>query len=292
MPPVTDLSIIVVTYNSARHIGACLTSLQRAVEGINAEIVVADNASADGTASAVRAAFPGVTVIEMPENRGFAAGINAGLNASSGRYVAWINPDTEVVEGRFADVVAWLDANEDAGIAGLRLLDAEGNVEPSDRGFPGFHSALGHRYSLLTRLWPGNPFSKKYLRTHTVREGIARADWVSGAGLVHRRSLAESLGGLDEGFFMYCEDVDFCYRASLAGSGTCYVPLVTLRHEIGASSSTVKPAMIRARHASLWRYYKKHFRRNPLKDSAAYLGIFTRARWLLMYDALGGRRVK
>jgi GT2 family glycosyltransferase len=289
---VTDLSIVVVTYNSARHIGACLASLQRAVSGIAAEIVVVDNASSDGTPAAVRVRFPGVTVIELPANRGFAAGINSGVKASTGRYIAWINPDTEVVDGQFADVVAWLDAHESVGIAGLRLLDADGNVEPSDRGFPGFHAALGHRYSLLTRIWPGNPFSKKYLRTHTGRDGVAHADWVSGAGLVHRRSLAGALGGLDEGFFMYCEDVDFCYRASLIGSGTRYLPLVTLRHEIGASSSAVKPAMIRARHASLWRYYKKHFRRNPLKDAAAYVGIFTRARWLLMYDALGGRRVK
>lgn len=284
--------MLIVTYNSARHIEACLATLARAAEGLAAEIVVIDNDSRDGTAALVRERFPSAKVIVMPSNRGFAAGINAGLAASSGRYVAWINPDTEAVDGRFADVVAWLDAHPGVGIAGLRLLDAAGRVEPSDRGFPGFHSALGHRYSILTRVWPGNPFSKKYLRTGSDRDGVARADWVSGAGLVHRRALSDRLGGLDEAFFMYCEDVDFCYRASLAGSETRYLPLVTLRHEIGASSSTVKPAMIRARHASLWHYYRKHFRRNPLKDAAAYLGIFARCRLLLLTDALGARRVK
>ena len=287
-----DLSIIIVTYNSSGHIAACLASLGRALDGIRAEIVVVDNASSDGTAAAVRAGFPAVRVIELPRNGGFAAGINAGLAATNGRYAAWINPDTEVVDGQFAEIVRWLDAHPAVGIAGLKLLDAYGGIEPSDRGFPGFHSALGHRYSLLTRVWPGNPYSKRYLRTHTDRDGVAEADWVSGAALVHRRTLSESLGGLDEGFFMYCEDVDFCYRASLAGAATRYLPFVTLRHEIGASSSTVKPAMIRARHESLWRYYRKHFRRNPLKDAAAYAGIFTRCRWLLLYDALGGRRVK
>jgi GT2 family glycosyltransferase len=289
---VIDLSILIVTYNSAGQIGACLASLPPALEGLQAEVIVVDNASSDGTAAAVRRRFPHVAVIERPVNGGFAAGINAGLAASAGRYVAWINPDTEVVEGRFADAVAWLDAHPSVGIAGLRMIDQAGRVEPSARGFPGFHSALGHRYSLLTRVWPGNPFSKRYLRTGEDRDGVAAADWVSGAALVHRRALAEQLGGLDEQFFMYCEDVDFCYRAAKAGSAARYLPAVTLRHEIGASSRAVKPAMIRARHESLWRYYRKHFRRNPVKDAAAWMGIFTRARWLLIYDALGGRRVK
>lgn len=287
-----DLSIIIVTYNSAAQIEACVASLAPALDGVAAEVIVVDNASADGTAARVRQRFPHVRVIARARNAGFAGGINAGLAVARGRYVAWINPDTEVVDGRFAGVVAWLDAHLDTAIAGLKLVDAQGRIEPSARGFPGFHSALGHRYSLLTRLWPGNPFSKRYLGTEADRDGVTRADWVSGAALVHRRQLAADLGGLDEGFFMYCEDVDFCYRATLGGRAVRYLPFVTLRHEIGASSGAVKPAMIRARHESLWRYYRKHFRRNPLKDAAAYAGIFTRCRWLLLYDALGGRRVK
>jgi GT2 family glycosyltransferase len=288
---VIDLSIIVVTFNSARHIAACLASLGPALDGLRAEIIVVDNASTDGTVAAIRG-LADVRVIAMPANRGFAAGVNGGLRAATGRYVAWINPDTEIVGGRFADVVSWLDAHPTVGIAGLKLLDTAGHVEPSDRGFPGFHSALGHRYSLLTRVWPGNPFSRRYLRTGADRDGVRPADWVSGAALVHRRALADGLGGLDEGFFMYCEDVDFCYRALQRGSETRYLPLVTLRHEVGASSSAVKPEMIRARHASLWRYYRKHYRRHPVRDALAYAGIFTRCRWLLLYDALGGRRVK
>ena len=286
-----DLSIIVVTFNSGRHIAACLASLRAAFGGVTAEIVVVDNASTDDTLAVVRTQ-PDVRVIAMPANLGFAGGVNAGLKASTGRYAAWINPDTEVVEGTFSDVITWLDAHPAAGVAGLQLVDGEGRVEPSDRGFPGFHSALGHRYSLLTRLWPGNPFSKRYLRTGADRGAIRRADWVSGAALVHRRALASDLGGVDEQFFMYCEDVDFCYRASKRGSETWYVPLVTLRHEIGASAARVKRAMIRARHDSLWRYYRKHYRRHPVRDAAAYAGIFGRCRWLLLYDALGGRRVK
>lgn len=287
-----DLSIVIVTFNSAPHIGACLRSLPAALDGLTAETIVVDNASSDGTAAIVRRECPHVHVVERAVNGGFAAGVNAGLAAARGRYAAWINPDSEVAGGRFADVVAWLDAHPEVGIAGLKLVDAHGRVEPSDRGFPGFHSALGNRYSLLTRVWPGNPFSKRYLRTGGTRDDVRDADWVSGAALVHRRSLAAALGGLDEQFFMYCEDVDFCYRAAKAGSRVRYLPLVTLRHEIGGSSGRVKRAMIDARHDSLWRYYRKHYRRNPLKDAAAYGGIALRRRWLLLYDALGGRRVK
>lgn len=286
-----DLSIVVVTYNSAEHISACLTSLERAIGAIGAEIIVVDNDSKDGTPDVVRR-HAGVTLIESGANLGFAGGINAALAVASGRYVAWINPDAVVVEGRFDQAVRWCDQHPSAGIVGLRLVDAFGQVEPSSRGFPSYHSALGHRYSLLTRVWPGNPFSKRYLRTHADRDGTEIVDWVSGAALMHRRALVEQIDGLDERFFMYCEDVDFCYRATLAGWQVHYLPVVTLRHEIGASSSQVKPAMIRARHESLWRYYKKHFTRNPLKDAVTYAGIFGRARALLIYDRLGGRRIK
>ena len=287
-----DLSIVIVTYNSTAHIAACLTSLLPAMEGVAAEIIVADNQSADGTARLVRDRFPAVRVIETGANLGFAGGVNAGLAAAAGRYVAWINPDTVVRSGRFADVVSWLDAHPAVGIVGLRMIDEHGRAEPSHRGFPGFHSALGHRYSLLTRVWPGNPFSRRYLRTDVSSEGESRADWVSGAALVHRADLGRALGGLDTRFFMYCEDVDFCYRASQSGHEVRYLPLVTLQHEIGGSSRSAKRAMIQARHESLWAYYKKHFARNPVKDALAYTGIFTRCRWLLLSDRLGARRVK
>lgn len=287
-----DLSVVIVTYNSAGHIAACLTSLLPALEGIAAEIIVADNQSLDGTPALVRGKFPSVRVIETGANVGFAGGVNAGLAAAAGRYVAWINPDTVVESGRFADVVSWFDAHSGVGIAGLKLIDEHGRAEPSHRGFPGFHSALGHRYSLLTRVWPGNPFSRRYLRTDVSSEGESRADWVSGAALVHRADLARTLGGLDTRFFMYCEDVDFCYRATLAGHEVRYLPLVTLQHEIGGSSRRSKRAMIRARHDSLWTYYKKHFARNPVKDALAYTGIVTRRQWLLMADFFGQRRVK
>ena len=287
-----DISIIIVTFNSSRHIDACLASLPSSLEALASEVIVVDNASSDGTAGAVRARFPDVRVIDAGGNRGFAGGVNRGLAASSGRYVLWLNPDSQVVSGRFADVVAWLDAHPETGISGLQLVDRDGGVEPSDRGFPSYHSAIGHRYSLLTRVWPSNPFSSRYLRTGGDREEVRDADWVSGAALVHRRDVGERLEGLDEQFFMYCEDVDFCYRARQAGWGTSYLPLVTVRHEIGGSADRVKPAMIRARHASLWKYYRKHFARNPIKDAVTYAGIFGRSAWMLVYDRLGGRRVK
>ncbi len=287
-----DLSIIIVTFDSLRHIDACLASLPPALEGLASEVVVVDNASSDGTADAVRTRFPQVRVIDAGANRGFASGVNTGLASSSGRYVVWLNPDARIVEGRFTDVVEWLDAHPDTGIVGLRLVDEDGRVEPSDRGFPSYHSAIGHRYSVLTRLWPSNPFSARYLRTGGDRDGVRDADWVSGAALAHRREVAARLEGLDEQFFMYCEDVDFCYRARQAGWLTRYVPLVTVRHEIGGSAGRVKPAMIRTRHESLWKYYRKHFARNPIKDAVTYAGIFGRSTWLLVYDRLGGRRVK
>ncbi len=284
-----DLSILIVTFNSAGQIGECLRSLSAEARALATEIVVIDNASSDGTAAVVRAQFPDVRVIELPRNLGFAAGINRGLRATTGRSVLWLNPDGHLVAGRVADVLAWLDTRPDVGIVGGRVLDPSGAVQLSARAFPSYGAVLGARYSILTRLFPGNRFSRHFLRTDSSYSAIEPVDWVSGAFLLHTRALADRLGGLDEGFFMYFEDVNFCYRAWRAGSKVYYHPGMTIQHEIGGSSEGVPMRMLVARHRSLWRWYTKHFRRFWLKDAVVWLGVWTRC-GVLMASRLVGRR--
>ncbi len=271
-----ELSLIIVTYNSRRDIGACLTSAAQALAGLASEICVVDNGSSDGTVALVAAEHPNVILIDARSNLGFAGGVNLGLAHTTGRFVLWLNPDTTWVEGRVADVLQWMDAHPDIGIAGLRMQDADGSIQRSARTFPSYGAVLGARYSLLTRLFPANPFSTKYLRGDLTYQDVALTDWVSGACLLHRRDVSDALGGLDDDFFMYFEDVDFCYRATLAGWKVCFHPGVTFAHRIAASSGPIRFRMLVVRHRSLWRWYTKHFRRMWLKDAVVWCGIWVR----------------
>lgn len=276
-----DLSIIIVTYRSREDIGACLVSAREAIRGLAAEIVVVDNASGDGTPAAARA-HPGVRVLELPGNVGFAAGINRGLAESSGRYVLWMNPDARLVGGSLGDVIAWMDARPDVGVVGGKILDPDGTIQRSARAFPSYGAALGHRYSLLTRWFPRNPFSRQYLRDDASYDIAEPVDWVSGAFLLHRRAVSDALHGLDEQFFMYVEDVDFCLRARHGGWRVFFHPGMVLEHAIGGSSRQVNRRMIVARHRSIWRYYRKHFRRFWPKDAVVGAGIWVRCGGLLV----------
>jgi GT2 family glycosyltransferase len=283
-----DLSIIIVTYRSREDIGACINSLQDATRDVRAEIIVVDNASGDGTVEAARA-HEGVRVVALPENVGFGAGINRGLAEARGRYGLWVNPDARLVDGSLAAVIEWMDAHPQAGVVGGKILDPDGSIQRSARAFPSYGAALGHRYSLLTRWFPGNPFSRRYLREGANPDTIAPVDWVSGAFLMHRREVSDRLCGLDEQFFMYCEDVDFCLRASQAGWTVYFHPGMVLEHAIGGSSRQASRRMIVERHRSIWRYYRKHFRRFWLKDAAVWAGVWGRCSGLLAASVWPGR---
>jgi len=279
-----DVSVLVVSYNSASVLPRCLDSVARQTAGLTLETTVIDNASSDGSADLARAR-PDVRVIANPVNRGFAAAVNQGLGATAGRYVLWLNPDAALVGDGLRALVAYMDAHPTVGIAGPRILDPDGGLQRSARAFPSYDWAVGHRHSLLTRLFPNNPYSRRYLLSDLDPSRPRAVDWVSGAALLHRRALAEGIGGLDETFFMYCEDVDFCLRARRAGWTTAYHPGLVVEHEVAGSTRSRTRAMLVERHRSLWRYYKKHFRRSPFVDPVAWSAIWGRCGLVIAQDA-------
>jgi len=271
-----DISVLIVTYRSRKDIEACLRSVTAALDGLASEVVVIDNASGDGTAE-LAAGHPGVRVLALTENVGFGAGINRGLLATKGRYVLWVNPDGRLIGGSLRQVITWMDTHPDVGIIGGRILDPDGTLQRSARAFPSYGAALGHRYSLLTKWLPSNPWSQRYLRGEATFTDAEPVDWVSGACVLHRRAVSDALRGLDEQFFMYVEDVDFCRRAWDAGWKVYFHPGVVMEHEVGGSSRQVNRPMILARHRSMWRYYIKHFRRFWPKDVLVWCMIWGRA---------------
>jgi hypothetical protein len=283
-----DVSVVIVTYNSLRHIDACLHSLRQHVGGVTYEVIVVDNASADGTADHVRRDHPWASVIARASNGGLSRAVNEGVAASSGTFVMALNPDTRIEHDALAPLAAYLREHPETGVVAPKLLDDDGTLQLSCRSFPGYTTALFGRYSLLTRFVPGNRYSRDYLLSDFDHASTRDVDWVSGAAMMFPRAVFDQLGGWDAGFFMFNEDVDFCKRVREAGLRVVYLPEAVVYHEIGVSKRAPARIVVE-RHKSMWRYYRKHMRGNVAQDlltSAAITG-----RCAVVLGSIGLRRI-
>jgi N-acetylglucosaminyl-diphospho-decaprenol L-rhamnosyltransferase len=254
------LSIVIVAHQSRPHLAGCLRAVYRQADAPSFEIVVVDNASTDGGGGAVRREFPQVAVVTASRNLGFAGGVNLGLRQTKGEHVLLLNPDAELRPGALGTLTAFLEATPDAGLVGPKLINPDGSLQYSCRSFPGRWTAFAHRYALLTRLAPGNVGARRYLLTDWDHASVRAVDWVSGACILARRSVLDQVGGLDEGFFLFAEDVDLCKRVWAAGWKVYYVPDAVAVHHIGISARRDSVRLILARHRSMLRYHHKHFR--------------------------------
>jgi hypothetical protein len=281
-----DLSVLVVTYRSRDCIVPCLRSIAADHGSLAVEVLVLDNASDDGTAAWVRQECPEARVIETGGNLGYAKAVNIGLAATTGRCALVLNPDCLVHPGALPALVAWLDAHPRCGIAAPRILDDAGRVEYSARSYPDHFTFLFNRYSLLTRLFPGNPWSRRYLLSDWDHASPRSVDWVSGAAMCARRAAVAEVGGMDEAFFMFNEDVDWCRRMTLAGWTVDFVPAAEVTHAIGASKGRVSERVILERHRGMIHYFRKHHPTHPLLEALAAGLIHLRARLMLLANAL------
>lgn len=261
------LSIVIVSFNARAHLVRCLESLGAASPSIPHEVVVVDNASTDGSADAARQ-FPFVRVIVMERNAGFAAANNAGIRGSSGELVLLLNSDTIVPAGAIDRLADRLLADTTVGIAGPRLVDGEGRAELSfGRMIAPITEA---RQKIVGRLYDAGvgPVVRRVER-EARREHVV--DWVSGACLLVRRSAAESAGLLDERFFLYTEDVDFCHAVRALGYRVLFTPAAEIVHLRGQSRATAPQAANAAYRRSHIAFYEKHHPRR-----AAFLRLYLR----------------
>jgi N-acetylglucosaminyl-diphospho-decaprenol L-rhamnosyltransferase len=291
LPARMDLSIILVSYRSREPLLACLGALRAdaAAAGLRLEIVVVDNDSRDGTLEALAAAFPEVRVIANGENVGYARAVNQGLAATAAPFALVLNPDCEIHPGALRALLAHAAAHPRAGIAGPRILNPDGTLEFSARAFPGPLTFLFNRYSLLTRLFPGNRFSRRYLLTDWDHASVREVDWISGACMLARRAAVEQVGGMDEAFFMFNEDVDWCRRMKQAGWAVTFEPAAVVVHHIGASRSRVAARVIWGRHLGMIHYFHKHHPTSPLLALPADALILLRAALMIVANALRAR---
>jgi GT2 family glycosyltransferase len=249
-----DLSIIIVSFNARADLERCLASLHAPPPRMRSEIVVVDNGSADGSVEAARR-WPDVQVIENRDNLGFAAANNIGIRATTGTIVLLLNSDTSIPAGALDGLMAILDARPDVAVVGPRLVDGNGRTELSFGRMIGPFAELGRK--LLGRayergLWPAGSI----VRRLTAKERTP--DWVSGACLMVRRTDAEAVGLLDERYFMYTEDVDFCAAIRRRGRRILFTPSVEIVHLRGRSVRAAPGATFAAYRRSHLAFYEKH----------------------------------
>lgn len=282
-----DVAVIVVSFHSRDYIAGCLESLQRQQGKVR--VIVVDNASNDGTPELVREFFPAVTLVSLSQNLGFAAGVNRGIReCSGGVFFFLLNPDCVVPPGSIPRMVSFAQDHPEVGILGPRVFnDIEGHtVQPSCRQFPSLMTGLFNRHSLLTRLFKGNTFSRSYLYADEDFTSPRTVDWVSGCAMLVRGEVIEQLGALDEGFFFFCEDIDFCWRANKAGWKVVYLPTASVVHFSGKSAVKVPYRILVAKHRSMMRLYQKHIRKTFLTDPLVVVAGSTRLGMLLGWEAL------
>jgi len=274
------VGIVSVTYRGGDRPQAWARALRQAIDDaaeadVLVQVVAVDNASGDGTARRLTDAAPWVDVVELPSNVGFAAGCNAGVRRlESPDLVILLNPDVQLARS-FLRVLATLPWPADVAARGPLIYELGGGVEQSARGFPRAATAVLGRTSLLARMNPRGRAISRELRADP-DAGTTSADWVSGACLVTTRAVLGEVGELDEGYFMYWEDADWCRRAADRGLRVLYEPSLVARHDQGASSSSRRAATTVAFHRSALRYWRRHLARSSLSTVMAATALSLR----------------
>jgi GT2 family glycosyltransferase len=259
-----ELSVIIVSWNSSADLRACLDSLQAGLAGITHEVIVVDNASSDGSPAMVRSAFPSVRLIENKTNSGFAAANNLGLASGRGEYFLLLNPDTLVQPGEIKKLLDFLRATPLAGVAGPAFSSAPGRpflIRPWIYKFPGFRDELfADTFLEDLAAWLSRSAGNAEGGSALPPPGPVETDWISGACMLVRREALQSAGALDERFFLYMEELEWCRRIKNAGWQVFIVPSAGVFHTGGTSSSKRDPAeLFGIYYESRYKFFSKHW---------------------------------
>ena len=255
-----QLSIIILNYNVRYFLEQCILSVQAAIQNIDAQIIVVDNNSPDDSCEMVKKNFPNVTLIENKENTGFPKGNNIGVEAARGEYICILNPDTVVAEDTFVKILAFAETKPDLGIVGCKLIDGTGNFLPeSKRGLPTPFVAFT-KISGLYKIASNSKLFGKYYASHITANQTGKVDILVGAFMLMKKKLYQEIGGFDERYFMYGEDIDLCYSVLKSGKNNYYFHGTTVIHYKGESTVKDKTYMKRFKQG-MDLFYEKHFRK-------------------------------
>lgn len=256
------ISVVIVSFNVRDYLMDGVSALYADTTlppKLSIEVLVVDNASSDGSVEAVETKFPQVTIVRQSENVGFGRANNAGLQKCRGELVLLLNPDVNVDRGCLPALADFLLANPEAGAAGPRLRRPDGRLDlAARRGFPTLAAAF-YRVVGLGRLFPKSPRFNRYNMGSFADGAVHEIDAGTGACLMVRRSAIDQVGLFDPDYFMYGEDLDFCYRLKQKGWKIFYVPAAGAVHVKGASSRQATSAMLYEFHRAMWLFHRKHY---------------------------------
>lgn len=255
--PDLEVSITICSWNTIEDTRICLQSLADRRDEASFEVIVVDNNSEDGSPDMIAAEFPWVRLERMYQNLGFTGGHNHAFALRRSPHAFCLNSDTIVHPGAIRGLLDYLAANPEAGIVAPKLLNPDGTLQYSCRRFPNPLAAL-FRNTPIGRLFPKNRFTRDYLMQDMDHSEVGPVDWVSGAAFVVRKEVFDEVGAFDPEYFMFCEDVDWCWRVWKSGRKVVYYPLSLVTHAIGRSTDKAPNRMIGRFHRSMFRFYVKN----------------------------------
>ena len=247
----------IVNWNTRDLLRGCLKSIYENPPQMEYEVFVVDNASTDGSWEMVKREFPDIKLIRNQENLGFARANNQALRESKGKYILLLNPDTIILPDSLDTLVKFMDEQPDVGASGPKILNPDGSLQPSCRSFPTLMTAFFEE-TLLSRLFSKNKLINKYKMGYWNHNNIGEVDQPMGSALLIRRKVIEQVGLLDEQFYMYYEEVDWCYRMKKAGWKIYFIPQAQIIHYGGVSASkNISKNLIELYH-SRYKFFRKH----------------------------------
>ncbi len=269
------MEAVVINYNAGEAVLDCLRVLAKA----RVPIVVVDNASTDGSDDEIARAFPRVRLIRNERNIGFGPAANQGVRETRSPYVVLMNPDAIARAGAFTTLRKILDGHPRAGVVGALVLNPDGSVQPTKRAFPSIWQAVLH--GLVGLVWPGNPGTRAYTLADASFSEPRQVDWVAGTAVALRREAFEDIGGFDEGFFFFVEDVDLCRRLWDEDWEVWFEPRAVVEHAWGTSWTQRPLKFMWIHQRSLFRYATKH-RRGPWVFAYPFIAAGLAVRFLLL----------
>lgn len=274
-----DISIIIVSYNVRYFLEQLLHSIYKSKGNLHIEVIVVDNHSSDDTISMVGEVFPEVTCISNSENKGFSVANNQGISLAKGKYVLFLNPDTLIAEETLIKVFDYMQSNPQVGALGVRMVDGSGRFLPeSKRGLP-TPAAAFYRFSGIHKIFPKSERFNRYYMGHIGEFEKARVEVLTGAFFFCRKSILDQIGGFDEHFFMYGEDIDLSYRFSKAGYDLVYFPETTIIHYKGESTTKESAKYIKNFYEAMIIFAEKHFSKgySPLVRLTLKIAVYFKA---------------
>lgn len=272
---VLDLSIIIVSWNVRDLLANCLETIANGREELDLEVIVVDSGSDDGSPDMLREQFPWVQLVARSDNVGFPKGNNIGIERACGKYIMLLNPDTEVIGDALSQMVAYLDQHLDVGVVSCMLKNPDGSIQSSRRRFPNFRTAVFE--STWFEPYAPRVFLQGYYAEDLPLDEPVDVDWLTGASLMVRHKVIEQVGPMDEAYFMYSEELDWCRRIKDAGWRIVFLPTAEIIHFVGKSSEQA----IVQRHINFNQAKLRYFRKYHGRTQADLLRF-----WLLLNFAI------